>query len=284
MADETQDSLDSALEGKPFELVLVSGKGYGLFATENIVRGTRIIEETPIVVARPDEEPGLLPETLAHLPPDKAAIIDDLYCAPSALQTKGLAQLRKDAASIPRGPQNESALAKAIADMKITIKRMAIFDTNSIRMGDKGQYGVGLFALFSRLNHSCNPNLHSCYNATIGKETVQAVRQINKGEELTISYMPMAYRTREQRAEMLKEHSGFVCKCRVCEGPRAANSEERRQKLFDLDQGLAFYERGLPPLPGLNVPTTAQQALAMCEKMVYLLKEDNLTDFALAHT
>lgn len=144
-----------------------------------------------------------LARQLSELSSEKATTIDELYHDPRKVD--------------PR----------LLQDSRSTGIRMAIFHTNSVSMGDAGQYGTGLFPLFSRLNHSCNANVHHSFNVTTGKETVYAVRQINKGEELVTSYMPTAWRTRKQRTEHLQQGWSFSCACKVCVGPNAANSEKR---------------------------------------------------------
>jgi hypothetical protein len=130
----------------------------------------------------------------------------------------------------------------------------------------------------------CKPlaNVHHSFNVTTGKETVHAVRQINKGEELTTSYMPTAWRTRKQRAEHLQQGWGFSCACKVCVGPNAASSERRRERMFEIDQALAMFDKALRPLPRLKIPSTALQALRVSEEMLELLHEDAITDFQLA--
>jgi hypothetical protein len=245
-----------------FRLLQVSDKGHGLVASQSIKRGTCIIEETPIIRLQPttseQESEMALARQLSELSSEKATTIDELYYDPCKVD--------------PR----------LLQDSRLTGIRMAIFHTNSVSMGDAGQYGTGLFPLFSRLNHSCNANVHHSFNVTTGKETVYAVRQINKGEELVTSYMPTAWRTRKQRTEHLQQGWGFSCACKVCVGPNAANSERRRERMLEIDQALAMFDKGFKPLPGLKIPSTALQALRVSEEMLSLLREDAITDFQLA--
>jgi len=147
-----------------FQLLQVSGKGHGLVASQSIKRGTCIIEETPIVRLQPttsEQESGMaLARQLSELSSEKATTIDELYYDPRKVD--------------PR----------LLQDFRSTGIRMAIFHTNSISMGDAGQYGTGLFPLFSRLNHSCNANVHHSFNVTTGKETVYAVVKSTKERSL----------------------------------------------------------------------------------------------------
>jgi len=262
MASDTVDGEPCLTSEQFFQLLQVSGKGHGLVASQSIKRGTCIIEEIPIVWLQPNtseqESETALARQLSELSSGKATTIDELYYDTRKIDSRLLQHSR------------------------LTAIRMAIFHTNSVSMGDAGQYGTGLFPLFSRLNHSCNANVHHSFNVTTGKETVYAVRQINKGEELVTSYMPAAWRTRKQRTEHLQQGWNFSCACKVCVGPNAANSERRRERMLKIDQALAMYDKGFKPLAGVKIPFTARQALIISEEMLSLLREDTITDFQLA--
>jgi hypothetical protein len=52
--------------------------------------------------------------------------------------------------------------------------------------------------------------------------------------------------------------------------------------MFEIDQTLAMFDRGLQSLPGFKIPSTALQALTLSGEMVELLREDAITDFHLA--
>lgn len=163
------------------------------------------------------------------------------------------------------------------------MKMRIIFNTNCVNMGSGGQWGVGLFELYSRINHSCLPNVHNSYNATIGKEVVHAVRAITKGEEIVTSYISNV-RTKPQRTEQLAPY-GFKCDCAACRGKSAAEHEIRRQRLFDLDQAFAMYDKGLSSLAkisGAPVPKNDGHALTWAEEMVALLKKEGLLGMDLA--
>lgn len=47
----------------------------------------------------------------------------------------------------------------------------------------------GLFLEMSQFNHACNPNAQATWNGSIGQETLHALRDIEDGEEITISYL-----------------------------------------------------------------------------------------------
>lgn len=75
-----------------YELVITNGKGYGLFATHSIPRGTRVLEELPLIttpslpVARgiPTLNIEKLTQTLGELSPKQHEVLFDLYHNPDA--------------------------------------------------------------------------------------------------------------------------------------------------------------------------------------------------------
>ena len=74
-------------------------------------------------------------------------------------------------------------------------------------------YGIGVFATYSLLNHSCDAN---CRFITFGNQVyVQSTKDILAGEELTINYGVNEGAIAE-RQKYLKENFGFICKCNLC--------------------------------------------------------------------
>jgi len=94
--------------------------------------------------------------------------------------------------------------------------------------------------------------------------------------------MPTAWRTRKQRTEHLQQGWGFCYACKVCVGPNAVNIERRRERMLEIDQALAMFDKGFKALPGLKIFSTALQALRVSEELLSLLREDAITNFQLA--
>lgn len=105
--------------------------------------------------------------------------------------------------------------------------------------------GTGICQDASRINHSCIPNAHFSWNANIGRETVHAVRDIRKGEEITISYLP-AICTLKKRQIQLKPYV-FACDCPACRYNTefGMSSLIRRRQMLDLDHEIADYQNDL---------------------------------------
>lgn len=255
---------------------MTQGKGFGLFAATNIPRGTRIIELAPLLGLPPDE-PGKiklsdLPKAVEGLTCTQRDAYFELYRAHNSQTATCVAAVLSQDQSLLKDPRLEE-ITHAIA----------IFTTNTVQMGENNEYGSGVVEHYSRINHSCSPNVHNSYNPTIGMFTIHAVRQINKGEEIVTSYINGSCRTHEQRTNLLRNW-GFKCECECCSGPKAAAVEKRRSKMFELDQNLAFYGHGLPPVPGYAIPRTPQAALKVAEELLELLellRSESITDFGL---
>jgi hypothetical protein len=147
-----------------FELKPTERKGLGLSATSSIARGTRIVEEAPLVVVPPGFGDALqrahLWEEVKRFTPDRKKAFFALCPSPSA-------------GSIPEAPGSPAQNnVDPSADQNTRAEMLAafpIFATNSITMGERG---AGVFALYSRINHSCTPNVHASWNETLGKLTV----------------------------------------------------------------------------------------------------------------
>lgn len=73
--------------------------------------------------------------------------------------------------------------------------------------------GIGVYALASSINHSCRPNAVVSFK---GRElTIRAIRQIQSGEEITISYTDQLKSTWSRRLQLLR-HYYFICHCERC--------------------------------------------------------------------
>ena len=50
-----------------------------------------------------------------------------------------------------------------------------------------------MFRLCCRINHECCPNAHIAWNGRLGRQTVYALRDIAKDEEITVACKPPAF-------------------------------------------------------------------------------------------
>jgi hypothetical protein len=160
----------------------------------------------------------------------------------------------------------------------------------------------GIFPLYSRINHSCTPNVHvsinlakllffvhltvlqASYNPTLGTHTVYAIRDVSVGEEIVVSYVNCAIGVQE-RAEALEEF-GVDCYCSVCRDSAAAHrSEDHRRDIYCSKQILAAYDGESGKAQKLNprfLPQNPGKALEMAETLVEGLREEGLVGMDLA--
>lgn len=92
--------------------------------------------------------------------------------------------------------------------------------------------GSGLYINQSKFNHSCEPNAHILFPSSNFILNVVALRDIQPGEEICISYIDecMLSRSRHSRQKYLKENYLFHCNCEKCvkqaEDPDVTSDEE----------------------------------------------------------
>ena len=247
-----------------FKLQRTQDKGFGLFAARSIPRGTRIIEESPLLAMPHEQGCDLsainLENALQGLNREQRDKFFELH------RNRGLSsQESQELTNLNRGGLADAA---------------AIFEANCVEMSEINTTRAGVFEHYSRINHACNPNVHNSYNLTLGKLTVHAIQQINKGEELLTSYIDGTCKTRQQRQKILIDW-GFECGCKTCTGPKAAASDERRGRMFDMTQQLAFYAAGQRQTTGSPVPSGPTKALELAKDLLKLYNFEGITDLSL---
>ena len=112
---------------------------------------------------------------------------------------------------------------------------LGIVQTNSLPAEADGDKGA-IFLEACRINHACDNNAQKSWNEKIKRHTVHALRDVDKGEEITITYLyPLKNRTARQKA--LQERFGFTCLCHLCSLPPEQNqeSDRRLEQIHSLD-------------------------------------------------
>ncbi|CCE29277.1 uncharacterized protein CPUR_02970 [Claviceps purpurea 20.1] len=188
----------------------VPGKGKGLVATRHIPKGTRILCEEP------------------------------LFTIPNVRNAKeGLRLIRQQVASLSNDQRQDYLSMRnihtdAFNDGWDTAEGYAgIFLTNCLPAGGFPiEHTKGIFLEACRINHDCKYNALYDWNDNIKRHTVHAVRDINAGEEITVSYV-VYLRNREGRQRMLKTSYHFTCVCSLCSLPDE-QSQERDRKIAQI--------------------------------------------------
>ncbi|KAK2018172.1 SET domain-containing protein 5 [Colletotrichum eremochloae] len=227
------------------------GKGLGIFALQTIHAGTRVIEESPLFTI----DPGRLSSGQGFSFAGIAAAVDDAFTALNATER----------AAFLSCPEHRDQDDEADATWS---REALIFRTNAYVM--PGGI-VGIFPRIAKLNHSCRPNAGA---ASIGggggdegsaRRVVYAARDIHPGEEVTVTYAPLAQTTEERRARLVQW--GFTCECAAC---KARDDDEQRIEIGRL-MGVIEAELGRDDF-GRDVQPDA-------EKLVRLVEEVGLADY-----
>ncbi|KAJ8069382.1 hypothetical protein OCU04_003036 [Sclerotinia nivalis] len=193
----------------------VPGKGKGLVAAQEIPEGTRILEER-LIMTRPKQ---------AH---------------------EGFSLRNKVNALNEAQRQAFLSLANVHPYKDADQQYLGIFKTNGLPMGihDQG----GLFIETSRINHACNNNACHSWNTNIERMTVHALRNIQKGEEITLNYLGSRLFTRKVRLAVLKEKFKFLCSCDLCCLP-PEQSRQNYRELKEIYRGMTLVPRAFVRFP-----------------------------------
>ncbi|KAN0070170.1 SET domain containing protein [Elaphomyces granulatus] len=231
----------------------VPGKGKGLVAMEKISMGTRILSEKPIVITFPrnNNEPEL---------PDSERL-QSYICQQVDALSEGQRRAFLTMHNIhPYGNAGEQYLG--------------IIRTNALPI-DTNKVGGGIFLEACRINHACDNNAQKHWNENIKRHTVHALRDIDKGEEITIYYLGV-HKNREARREALREKFAFTCSCRLCSLPpeQSQESDRRLDEIYRLD--------GLIGQGGLDeILSSPLQILRYVDQQVRLYNEQGPNDAGL---
>lgn len=195
----------------PFETQVVPGKGRGLVARFDILKGTRIVCEQPFFTTPQLSPVRLLESTIA-----------------TKLKTLSKTQQRQFLLLHNNFPGKHPF--------------SGIVKTNALPCGPDSPIG-GIYPNICLINHSCLPNAHNSWNPDSNSETIHAIRDISAGEEITISYDkggPSA-----SRRAHLRDAFGFDCACGVCSLSlsRLQISDNRRVQIQHLDDAIGDPDR-----------------------------------------
>lgn len=160
----------------------------------------------------------------------------------------------------------------------------------------------GLFGLLTMVNHSCDPNCIKFppSSGTAGYSEIWTTRNVEIGEELTISYSPTSLITRRSMQKFLESHHRFHCCCRICatstmptiNDDNEGSESERKQldedavqlTIESIDRELQFLSIEAPPPSEVYV--TCVSMMKTVQKIIDLFddcKVKNSADLIKAH-
>lgn len=147
-----------------------------------------------------------------------------------------------------------------------------VFRTNAIPLGAESPHGA-IFPMCSRFNSSCVANACYSWNSARDEERVFALRDIQIGEEITVSYLKelVSYLPKEERRSKILEDFGFLCLCDLCTSSPSdcMESDQRRLELGGLKRKIG---------DGMLIMQSPKRALGYCRRMLELLSAEGEFD------
>jgi hypothetical protein len=179
---------DDATNSQPWYTAPIPGKGIGLLAKHDLVRGDLITSSKPVLLAYKEnilskvEREKFLHLAISQLPP----------------------------------PSREAYLSLATMYHDPAVLTQDIASANSFEIVVAGTPHLAVLLEPSRINHDCAPNAVFHVNSTSLTHTVRATRPIQKNEEITIAYTnPLD--SQAKRQAYLSSSFGFKCSCSRCQ-------------------------------------------------------------------
>lgn len=148
-------------ESPIWEMKPSPGKGRGLFAAQDILKGTHLLVETPLLVVSP---PALVPG-MGYSLSAMAADVEHEYSRLTPEQQEEYLSCHEQ--RLEGDSQDESG------------RLMAILRSNAYNLDD-GR--VAIYPKVALINHSCQPNVLNADKA--GTRVIVATRDIQEGEEV----------------------------------------------------------------------------------------------------
>ncbi|KAF2748378.1 SET domain-containing protein [Sporormia fimetaria CBS 119925] len=236
---------------RPWEIVHVDRKGYGVVATRRIQKYETFMIDQPSVVMDQSLEGNV----------DEKAVLKLLAEGVRRLKYPGVVwglSGRHAGRKIDVEGEEEEEEGRMEEDVMMTNAFGTEFGETKFR---------ALFPVVSRINHDCDPNSFVMFSHSGFSMGIKAYRDIEPGEEITISYLLLG-KTYPQRQEQLKRWD-FTCTCALCSlaAHKRQISDIRRTRIQTLTQTLDEHWR----------EKSYHAAITDAEEMVELMKEEGLT-------
>jgi len=197
-----------------FQVIEIPGKNLGCVATQDMPKGTLISNENPQLKCRKDGDwmQDLMAAFMAMRKKHQKAFMN-LYDDRNNIVTDRNLELCNENTlkCISREFETEKDSDHALEIFKI----LCLYESNQFPY-DEDHDCVGI--LSARFNHSCRSNAESVEYQ--GNLQIFAIRDIKKGEEISINYgehFEMFSKTFAERQKYLKETTAFSCICDFCQ-------------------------------------------------------------------
>ncbi|KAF2875804.1 hypothetical protein BDV95DRAFT_654916 [Massariosphaeria phaeospora] len=234
----------------PYEIVDIPGKDKGVVATRLIAKF-----ETFMI--------------------DQASVFMDLHLEQSVgekenlkLLKMGVERLRSKEVVRELSDRHKGADGQAQAEDEVEGElEEKVMMTNSFGTTIANVAMRGVFPVVSRINHACDPSAFVLFSTAGISIAVKAYRDIQPGEEISISYLTLGQPSPKRRAG-LQTRWGFTCTCALCSlpTPQRMASDLRRAMISDGEEkAMALWAAG-----------SIREAIALAEESVGLIGDEGL--------
>jgi hypothetical protein len=231
-----------------FKIQQIPGKGNGLVATHDFIRGMKVIAETPLLSMSNADDQAFTDEKIETLARYQGVSDEDW-------------QIFRDFYT-RFAPGVMSDLCGRFLSGSFTSKNMHGSETGMV------------FLNISRITHSCSPNCVYSFNNDKNEGRLYAIKNIKGGEEITISYGAGMSVPLNQRRAQLQLERGFDCLCELCSktGDELVDSMRRLKRI---DQLVCTTKRSLESGDLENRPLNCLRDIFL--RLMYL-KEEGIRD------
>jgi len=181
------------------ELVALDKKGFGYKAAKPIKQGDVLLFETAAATCKIDRNAAMADS------PNMTSHIDDPHRKmANELRQKFDETWINENIMVIRCPRN--------VDDKGSMKVVRVLESSTFECSrEPGR--ICIFPKGARFNHSCAPSAYA--DCTRSELWVRALRDIPKGEEVCISYVPVSEAIEKRKKKL--EGYGFECDCQRCQ-------------------------------------------------------------------
>mmetsp|Transcript_28767 Transcript_28767/g.51619 ORF Transcript_28767/g.51619 Transcript_28767/m.51619 type:complete len:305 (-) Transcript_28767:696-1610(-) len=185
------------------EIKEISGKGYGVVTRREIVAGQLLLKDSAIV-----SEQGWPPQGFTKVP---QAVLEGF--ARQLLVAQQSSEVLRQLYAPRLEPPDRGGGENDATHLKRAMKQVQ-YNSFLIDVGECHKLALNSYISF--FNHSCCPDA-AVYDVQIGLTHVHAVRPLQCGEEVCITYRTeLLYMPTIDRVTHLQESHLFTCKCRKC--------------------------------------------------------------------
>jgi len=230
----------------------IPGKGWGMMAARKLKPGTVILSEAPLLTVE-HPTPPTVTEELKH----KNIFEDECAVAVLTAFDKLSEENKKKYLSLVDSAMIDRANLPGVV--------LGKYQTNGIGITENK---TGVYYMISRINHSCSPNARAV-QAIKENENLKEVRayvQIEKGEEILISYINLEqFVQRDDRRNSLAKWN-FLCSCKICSltGEDLLRNEVTRKNIQENHLNMVKWwnwNRGIPVMSKMKALEFAQKKL-----------------------